>query len=442
MKYPEYILEHEQWALRRKNREEFLKKEKKIRYRKQNKTAIICLFYSSLDNIKILSEYLSKEKCRDEFDLLIINNSPYRETDFKKELLNDNIIVLSPIANLWTDGWYGIWLEYTIKNGYEYVFIVEDDIIFLDNQTFSDVYQAMNKKSIGFIYPRINDEYVHSRHVQFACYPIDFLKICGIVDPRFFTRGWDGERVPRIEESIKKYWYKKIIISKRHLHPYLKKNNRNARWIYFARRNMFWSVKKSKKILLKTFLTLFMYIRQGFSKLFFEQSDSIIIVLFYAIKDFLFAHRKLGLSLERMNILSKIKIPIPSTVKEIDIPIDKLSDYTKDLYVSNEFSQHDLDKIQWSKRILNFFKKWIIVPNINSPLYPILILSKKAIIINEFNLKESKTNIYFFYNHYKIRTIKNIISLLLSISAFLIVFILILGKLIYYIINWLFSTKN
>jgi len=89
-----------------------------------------------------------------------------------------------------------------------------------------------------------------------------------------------------------------------------------------------------------------MYIRQGFSKLFFEKSDSIIIALFYAIKDFIFARRKLGLSLERMNILSKIKIPIPSTIEEIYIPTDKLSDYTKDLYISNGFSPYDLKNIQ------------------------------------------------------------------------------------------------
>lgn len=443
MRLPDYILENEQWALRWDNWNNFLEEEKKIRYKKQNKTAIVCLFYSSLDNIKLLSEYISKEKYHDDFDFIIINNSHIKGTNFEKEIYNNNnIIILSPIVNLWTDWWYALWLEYVIKNNYDYVFIVEDDVILLDKQTFSDVYNAMNKKTIWFIYPRINDEYIHSRHVQFTCYPIGFLKKCGIIDPRFFTRGWDWERVIRIEEYIKTYWYKKIIINKRHLHPYLKKNNRNTWRIYFAWRNTLWSIKKSRKILLKTFWTLFMYIRQGFSKLFFEKSDSIIIALFYAIKDFIFARRKLGLSLERMNILSKIKIPIPSTIEEIYIPTDKLSDYTKDLYISNGFSPYDLKNIQWSKKIKNFFNKWIIIPNINSPLYPILILSKKTIIINEFNFKENKANIYIFKNHYRIIEIKSIISLLLSIITFLIVFLLILGKLIYYIINWLICSKK
>lgn len=436
MKFPDYILENEQWALRWKNWNDFLKGEEKIRYKKQNKTAIICLFYSSLDNIKLLSEYISKEKYRDGFDLIIINNSPIKDTNFGKELHNNNIIILSPVANLWTDWWYWLWLEYVIKYNYDYVFIVEDDVIILDEQAFSDIYKAMNNKSVWFIYPRINEEWIHSRYVQFACYPIGFLKICGTIDPRFFTRWWDGERSFRIEETIEKLWYKKTIINKKHIHPYLKKNNRNAWWIYFGWRNMLWTAKRSKKILPKTFITLFMYIWQWFSKLLFEKSKSVLIALFYAIKDFLFAQRKLELSLERMFILSKLKTPLPSHIKEVEVDLRKLYSYTKDLYVVDGFSSYDENIIQWSKKIVNLLKHWIVVPNINSPLYSILVLSKKIIIINEFKFNENIVNIYVLDNNFKMQSIKSIFSLLVTIITFWIVFILIFIKIIYYIIHW------
>jgi hypothetical protein len=77
-----------------------LEKEEKIRNSGKNKTAIVCIFFRFSENIRLLVDYISKEENNKEFDLIIINNSPEIEFDFAHELSIDNIIILSPIANL------------------------------------------------------------------------------------------------------------------------------------------------------------------------------------------------------------------------------------------------------------------------------------------------------------------------------------------------------
>jgi GTP:adenosylcobinamide-phosphate guanylyltransferase len=42
-------------------------------------------------------------------------------------------------------------MEYIINQGYEYFFVVEDDIIFLDDNIFSDMVQRANEKTLTFI---------------------------------------------------------------------------------------------------------------------------------------------------------------------------------------------------------------------------------------------------------------------------------------------------
>jgi septum formation inhibitor-activating ATPase MinD len=86
--------------MRWKNRKDFLKKEEKIRYERKNKTAIVCIFFKSTENIHILSEYISKEENSEEFDFVIIDNSQGIEMNFAKELKNNNIIVVTTTANL------------------------------------------------------------------------------------------------------------------------------------------------------------------------------------------------------------------------------------------------------------------------------------------------------------------------------------------------------
>lgn len=449
MNLPNYRIENEQWALRWGNRKDFLKKEKKIRHKK-NKVAIICIFFKSFDNIRILSEYIIKEKYSKDFDFIIINNSPDINIDFEKELNNENMIILSAITNLWTDGWYSIWLEYTIHNGYEYVFVVEDDVVFLDDQTFSTVYEKMNKNSLWFLSSLVNYKQPHSRYVQFACYPIDFLKKCGTIDPRFFTRWGDGERAPRIEKTMKKYWYKEIIVNKKHFHPYLKKNNRSSWRIYFVRRNLLWSIKKTKKLSITNMLLLFMYIWSWYTKLFFGKSGNDVKALYLAIKDFLLAPKTLDLSLNRMNQLYSIPKDASKDEQDVTISINRINDYVSGLFILwspspswlwiSWFTNQDLKHIQRSTRISAFLKKGMVIPNINSPLYPIALLSKKIVAINEFDICKNTANISIFQNKKRFRTIK-IIKIAVALLLWIITFILTITFIFIKIITYMFFKK-
>ena len=442
MSFPEYILENEKWCLRRENRKEFLKKEEKVRYNKKNKTWIVCMFYKSTDNIKILADYINKEKEKEKFDLIIINNSPEIDVDFSKELEIDNVIILSSITNLWTDGWYCLWLEYTIDKGYDYVFLIEDDVVFLDEQAFSDVYQEMNKRSIWFLSKLINYPWEHSCIYQFACYPIDFLKKCWTIDPRFFTRWWEVKWGPKIEETIREYEYKKVIIKKRHFHPYLKKNNRSYRRIYFARRNTLWLTLGVTRPSKKNIITLFMYIRSWYTKLLFGKSGGDLKAIYFAIKDFLFKPEKIDISLARIKQLHKPKTSTSKEEKEVTVNMDKINNYTNGLFIlwgpspswisMSWFINEDLEYLGWSSKWTAFLRKWMIVTHIESPLYPLAILSKKIVAVDEIDIRNNTAHIVIIKNEKKFRLLRVIVALFLGTITFLIAIILIFTRTIIY----------
>lgn len=437
MYLPSYLINQHKWILRWTNRADFVKNEKKIRYKKKNKIAIISLFYSSLYNIKKIATYVLSEKYVDDFDFIIINNSSNDFIKFEDELINNNIIVLTPIINLWTDWWYAIWQEYVIKNWYEYSFIIEDDVILLDLNTFSDVYETMNDKSIGFINCPVNREYKYSWYVQFACYPINFLKDFGVIDPRFFTRWWDGDWAEKIDKKLEKKWYKRIIVNKKHIHPYLKKNNWNIWWTYFEIRNLLWRKDRKSILYLHNLLEIFICIWSANNKIFHIKSFAIVISLFYAIKDFLLSSRDLEISLDRMKKLAKINLPLPVNIKEISTNTNKIDEYTKGLYVLGTFSKYDLNKFKWSKKLSDFFKNGMITTNINCPISIFWLLSKKIITINECNFEDNTTNIYIINN--KISTImynliKLLVSLIMTAIIYIIILFLVFCKFIYYII--------
>lgn len=440
MTLPEYILEHEEWYMRWKNRKDFLDKEEKIRHTAKNKTAIVCIFFNSASNMRILAEYISREEDHKAFDLIIINNSQNIKYDFAQELDTQNMIILSPITNLWTDWWLSLWLEYVIDRWYDYVFLAEDDVVFLDDQAFSSVYRKMDKKTLWFLssvinYPQPN---WHSCSYQFTCYPIDFLKKWWTIDPRFFTRWWEGEWEPRMGKTIHTYWYKKVIIDKRHFHPYLKKNNRSSRWIYFSRRNALRSTKSIKKLSATNILIFFMYIWSWYTKLFMKKSWNDLKALYLAVKDFLFAPKIIYLSLHRITQLRTSGTNTHKAEKELTIPIDTISDYTHGLYIMwkpssswvgiSWFTNQDIKRLEWSSTVSAFFKQWIIIPNINSPVYPIALLSKKIVTIDELNVCNNTADISVFYNTGKLRIIKVIIALLLWIITFTLTMILVLIK--------------
>jgi GT2 family glycosyltransferase len=92
-------------------------------------------------------------------------------------------------------------MEYIINNGYEYFFIVEDDVIFCEHNVFDDMIKNANENTLTFINNCKNTwesqnptNKGQSWRVQTAGYPVHFIKKVGVIDPRYFFRGEDLER--------------------------------------------------------------------------------------------------------------------------------------------------------------------------------------------------------------------------------------------------------
>jgi len=300
----------------------------------------------------------------------------------------------------------------------------------------------MNKKNIWFISKVINYPWPHSHYYQIACYPIDFLRICWTIDPRYFTRWWEIERAPRIEKTIKKHWYKKIIINKRYFHPYLKQGNRNYWWIYFVWRNMLWLTKRTTTLSKTNVILLFMYIRSWYAKLFLGKSGNDLKAMYLAIRDFLFADKILDLSLCRIRQLSRPKNRILNNETALILPIKEIHDYTRDLFILwgpspsglsvSWFINEDLELMNATTKLSAFFRKWIIVSNINSPLYPIAILSKKMIAVDELDTLAHTAHITIAENQQKFKIVKVVVALFLWILTFIITIIFIFAKILSY----------
>lgn len=430
MIYPNYQVSNHHWALRWETRESFLKEEKKIRNKNKNTTAIICLYYSSLYNIKLLFDYIAKEKNSQNFDLILIDNSPLQTTDFAKEVSNDNLIVLSPLTNLGTDWWYALGVEYCIKNWYEYLFLLEDDVIFLENNVFSVMDEAKDKNSIIFLSDPINtiDDWLgHSRYVQIVLYPIAIFQKIWIMDPRQFTRGWELPFIMNIEKYVKLWQYNTKIIKKDHFHPYLKKNNRSAWWIYFVRRNRFENIKYNWWFYSN--IAFLAYIRMCFSQILLEGCFIGWIALWKAIYDFLYWGYTLWKSLKRMGELAKLKRPQITDTTNTIIWAQDLADITSWCFIfkncwTNYFTSMDTKYFHGTTKFSAFWKKWIIIPNTRWPLYSIAMLAPKIIAVNENNILDATYDISIIKP--KVNCIWRYVSIILALWIASIIWILLL----------------
>ena len=430
-----YKITNIQWCIRWENRKDFLNNEYVIRRKKYNKIAVICLFYSSFNNIKRIYTYIESEKKSEDFDLILVNNS-WKNQNFEHELQNNNIVILTPISNLWTDWGYSLWMEYCIDKWYKYLFLIEDDVTIFDNNAFSDVMNKMDEDSVWFITPRVNDNNWpedHSWHVQFACYPISFLKKSGILDPRFFTRWWDGLWVPQVEKTIRDNWYKKVIVKKKHFHPYLKKWNWSAWRTYFAWRNLFYRNQNW----ISNYIKLFLYILNWICKFVINHSLSFLKWLFLWIYDYMRNCRELDVSLSRMSYLWKYKIKTPSKNQDQictkDIILDKIYEYSK-WYFAIWLTQQDENMLKTSKKIWSIFSKGIIVPNVNSIVYSLSLIVKNNLILNEIYQNEWK----FFVNF----TVVNRKNIEIIYHSFLLLFCIIISTIIYIPILIMFIINN
>ncbi len=420
--------------IRRENRKDFVES---IQWKKQNKIAILSIHFNNTDNTKKLLKYLKSER-KQSFDIIIIENST--QTDEIKKLKEyckkeNNITIIHPKKNIGSAWWYALGMEYIISQEYEYLFIVEDDVIFLDDNIFSDMIQQANEKTLTFINNCKNTRESSqpitkgkSRRVQIAWYPVNFIEKTWIIDPRYFFRWEDLEWGSRIKKWMIKFWYKNEIVDKNYLHPYLKSVNGNYTWFYFSIRNQLLSVEKNLKNNYQFFVVLFFYLWTAISKLFMEKDNLILKSFIDALFDFL-KH-----NFSRNNNRKKIECFINNKKEQQSEWMDKLelSNISKNLYSCAKIlwiTWIDRENIKYSKKIESLWGNGILISSSSTVFYPISLLAKKVICINEFDLVENKIAISQYNNWNRVMNLIWIItSLIASVGLIIIVnFVIILS---------------
>lgn len=414
--------------IRRENRKDFVLN---ISWNKKNKIAILAIHFNNPENTKRLLEYLKKEKNQN-LDIILVDNTTKR--DLEKDFYDlvskfENTTIIKPVSNLWSAGGYALWMEYIINQQYEYFFMMEDDVILIEDNIFSDIIECANYKTLTFINNCQNtrdakdtENKWKSRWVQLAWYPVDFVEKIWIIDPRYFFRAEDLEWWSRIEKGIEKLWYEAKVVDKNYLHPYLKSVNWNYTWFYFSMRNQLLSLEKSLKNNYRFFVVLFFYLRTAITK-FLVKRDNLILKSFKdAVSDFL------NRNFSRANNKNKIWWFINHNKKEEKVErIDKteLSRFSKDLYSSDKIlliTWVDREGIKYSSSIKDLWKNWILISSSSTIFYPISLLAKKVICINEFDLWGNKISISRYENW---NIVMNLVWIMTSFIVSLVLIIMV-----------------
>ncbi|MDD3302624.1 MAG: hypothetical protein PHN31_03635 [Candidatus Gracilibacteria bacterium] len=399
-----------------------------------NSCVIMTINYNNSQNIINLLTYLSNESRKDDIDLLVIENSTSvlekkKLIDYIKDNKISNITILETIENLGSAGAYALGLEYIFSNNsFEKVFIYEDDVLLLEKNTFSEMLNLSNNNNLVYINGPINTGCGKSWLVQIGLYGVDFLKKVGVPNPTYFTRSEDLDLKERFELIIKKYGYKEVVINKNYFHPYLKKYNGQVWWIYFSIRNHLYTNFKWLKIgSITYFINLFLYFWYGLSKLFIEKNGLILKSFFYAVIDYILGNYTFENNKKKLNFFKKISIDYPGNAIDSEYSLTQLNNITKNIYlISNSLlAKSDRQKIKFSTKLNSFFKNGCLIGGYFSPIYPIFMLSKCIISINEYD---------YINNKYLISTISNkpkYIEVFFSFLIALLLFITILFPLIF-----------
>ncbi len=435
MKELDYQVVNEKNNTRWKNRKDFVKN---ISWNKKNKIAILSLHFNNFNNTKNLLDYLSSEKNQN-FDVVLIENSTKEtEIDQLREYAKsfDNIIRIMPLSNVWSAWGYGLWMEYILNNGYEYFFLVEDDVVFLEKNVFSDMIEGSdNKKNITFILNCKNtrtslnpkDKWV-SNYIQTGWYPVNFLEKIGIINPRYFFRGEDFDWEIRLRHWIKKRGYRPKIIEHNYIHPYLKSINWNSIWFYFSIRNQLLTLKRHPLKYYKFLINLFFYLFTGITKTIVNRDNWILSAFFNALFDFF--RNKYSFEYNTKKIKSFI---IKRQEKEYNEWTDSitLKWITSKMYWNQKIlviSWSDIEKnLSFSHNILNLFTQWMLASSSSTVFYPLTLLAPKVVYVQEFNLYKPLINISIKKNKKMILNVLwFILSLFLSIWLIIIIYLSII----------------
>lgn len=419
------------WPLRLLNRKDFIAKTNHSQIGAKRRFAALTICFNSVENTRKLVDFLDNEEKRSMWDLVIIDNctdveqhEKLRETYQK----NDWIRIIKTTTNTGSAWWYAIGMEYCIDQEYEYICLIEDDILLDQNWAFSELCTVMKPSSVGFIEACTNTGWPHSRYVQFACYPKAFLIEAWVIDPRYFFRWEDLEWAKRIEKTISKKHYKKAILPFFYAHPYLKKLNWSVWWIYFSIRNQLFTFKKYGIFADYPFLfSLFLYLRYGCTKILIENDYAILKVVLTAVSDGIFAKPTLDLSHKRLQQFKKTQAKLPKEMKLEIVHKKDLDLLTKNLYLpfrTSFFSEVDVHELKFSRSVKNFFTNGTLIWWRFSPLYPFFILASTIVSLEEYDLPwKSRFSLSILKpNPFRFQLIGSVIWLLLSLLFATIIF--------------------
>ena len=414
----DYVVTTLEHSIRRNNWKAFVKN---INGEKKSKIALLTIHFNNFENIKYLINYVSNI----DIDFVIVENSTKDEEKIKlEEHINkykQNITIINPINNIWSAGGYALWMEYIIDSNYDYFFIIEDDVIFLEKDTIKELLENIELNTLLFINNCKNtwdsietSNKWHSWRVQVAWYPTSFVKKIWIIDPRYFFRWEDLERWYKIECWIKKYKYETKIYNKNYMHPYLKPVNKNYSFAYFSIRNQLFSLMKNWIEFRWILFTLYSYISSWLSKIVTDKNTQLIKSVLSWVKDFL----KLNYSFES-NISNIWNFINSKTKVEKIYNISELKQYFWKCYWNKSVIQitwYNNEMLpKYSNNILSIFY-WIITSSNSTALTFLTLLSKKVINIETISINNDDISL----NYRNKKLIEYVISIFVFIPILLV----------------------
>lgn len=436
----DYKTTSENNVIRFVNFDEFIER---VKGNKKNKVAIITIIYNNVKNLETMIGYLSNEKHKALFDFVVIDNSTKKEiSDLLEWICSQtpfNTIYVKPYADMGSAGWYSLWSEYCLSEWYEYIFIIEDDVVLIDqwimDACIENIQHESAVTSLYFIHDcngnlaidTPSNGHMHSWYVLFAWYPREFLERVGVIDPRYFFRWEDIERGKRIEAGIGAYEYQKHIIHKVFFHPYMKHGNGSVYWIYFSIRNQIYTHYKYNSPLLQLMFTILLYMQNGFLNLCMGKVG-VLRSIYLAVADSnRLSNVTLAFSQEREDYLRQYKsyrLPnlFPQTIKT-----EQIQDIISDVFMIIPRYQFDSIDRQFIDNKIKKWWKYLLIGWIGWPLSPLFLCFPKIISIEETDYKKRETLSYNIQNNLRrLFIILNIVCLIPT---------LIMGVVIYFIIK-------
>ncbi len=415
--------------LRRSNRKGFIEK---IEWSKKSNFCILILLYNNVNNVQWMINYLNSESKRDNIDLIIVDNSINQQYDYLDSCLC-NMTYLRPTKNLWSAWGYAIGMEYIIEQWYEYFTMLEDDIILIDWEVFSETYSHCAKNQLIFMNACINAWWEQSWYVQYACYPVSFIEKVWIIDPRYFFRSEDLERKIRIEQWIQMYNYHKFILNKNHYHPYLKRVNGSASWSYFSIRNQFLMFQKHLSFeTCYVLFTLYFYIWNSLVRTVIFLQYQYINAWYYAILDFICWCDSFNNHLRLRQLSESYTIGKWSTKIRLSDFLD-FERHSSLIFGTRMFSKVDNEKLSnLMKPYWSIFFNGVLIGWWTTVVLPLFLISPKIISIDEFILWTDE----FYYTTYlnKFNFLKFFIVIILgvlSLFVYMLVIFILLFKIIF-----------